>query len=259
MTISADAYFAIIPEWLLDSEVSDRAIRLYAILRRYADAAGTCFPSRTTLAARLRCSVDSVDRAVKELTTLEAVTVTGRIGSDGDQTSNLYIVHSLPEGGRKPAATPRRTGAATPPQACGPNYSQLTKANLNHDDTTQELINYSAGPVSEGQAPNDFKAQAEYLTAHVWWPNAKGKSTQGSTNVTKHIHQALTNGVSVEAVTAAILTLLAASEPIVDWRLGLAIEGKPRDRNLVPKGQLLADQKKDWTLLPRNANGEVIL
>lgn len=66
--IRVDRRFAIIDEWVLDLEVSDRALRLYAILLRYADKdTHKAFPSRRTLADRLRCSPKSVDRAIAEL------------------------------------------------------------------------------------------------------------------------------------------------------------------------------------------------
>jgi DNA-binding transcriptional MocR family regulator len=107
--------FAITPEWVLDASISDRAVRLYGLLGRYADANGSSFPSRRTLADRLRCSVDSVDRAAKELVTVGALQIAARRTDSGDQTTNLYrLIHAAPV--RTPlgtvAATPIRTPAA---------------------------------------------------------------------------------------------------------------------------------------------------
>ena len=66
--ITSSRRFAIIDEWILDLPVSDRAIRLYAVLARYADKdTHKAFPSRGLLAERLRCSSKSVDRAINEL------------------------------------------------------------------------------------------------------------------------------------------------------------------------------------------------
>jgi predicted transcriptional regulator len=66
--IRVDRRFAIIDEWVLDLDISDRALRLYAILMRYADKdTHKAFPSRKTLAERLKCSPASVDRASIEL------------------------------------------------------------------------------------------------------------------------------------------------------------------------------------------------
>ena len=56
--------FSIVPEWVLDADISDAAVRLYAVLLRYGQSSGQRMPSRRTLADRLRKkSVDSVDRA----------------------------------------------------------------------------------------------------------------------------------------------------------------------------------------------------
>jgi DNA-binding transcriptional MocR family regulator len=92
MSLRAQVRFAILPEWLLDAEVSDRAIRLYAILARYANTEGTAYPSRTTLAERMRCSVDTVDRAMKELVTTGAVEVEAAYTESGDRDVNRYTV-----------------------------------------------------------------------------------------------------------------------------------------------------------------------
>ncbi len=55
--------FAIVPEWLLDADVSDCAVRLYAVLLRYGQTSGSRMPSRALLARRLKkASVDTVDQ-----------------------------------------------------------------------------------------------------------------------------------------------------------------------------------------------------
>lgn len=92
--------FTIVPEWLLASEVSDRAVRLYAVLGRHADTEGKSFPSRRTLAKQLRCSVSSLDRAVEELGELGAVDISERFTRNGDQTSNLYRLLRRPPSSR---------------------------------------------------------------------------------------------------------------------------------------------------------------
>ena len=38
--IIADNFFAIIPEWVLYADISPQAVRLYGVLRRYADRDG---------------------------------------------------------------------------------------------------------------------------------------------------------------------------------------------------------------------------
>lgn len=100
-------YYARIPEWLLVADVSHAAVRLYAFLDRRAGEDHTAFPSRTTLAAQMRCSRSTIDRLLYELATaahptaadpqrpdrpLMAVKIEKRRDEAGDWTSNLYTV-----------------------------------------------------------------------------------------------------------------------------------------------------------------------
>ncbi len=90
--------FSIVPEWVLDADVSDAAVRLYAVLLRFGATSGQRMPSRRTLADRLRKkSVDSVDRALKELVAVGAVEVTRR-SRDGLNLTNRYLVRSTRPG-----------------------------------------------------------------------------------------------------------------------------------------------------------------
>lgn len=89
--------FVIVPEWVLLSRVSHGAVRLYASLARYADSVtGTAWPSRRTLATRLRVSDDTIDRWVKELVDVGAVLVERRTETQDDGSTknltNLYTV-----------------------------------------------------------------------------------------------------------------------------------------------------------------------
>lgn len=92
-----------VPEWLLDSDASDKGIRLYATLSRYGNGTGQIFPGIPELAERMGCSEDSIMRAIKELENVEALTVKrGR----GRGHSNRYHLTG-DDTPRKP-----RTGAA---------------------------------------------------------------------------------------------------------------------------------------------------
>lgn len=122
-----DDYYAPIPEWVLDADISAQAVRLYGVLRRYADKATLlAHPTRATLAERLKVKDQKVvDRAVKELVGVGALTVIPRwrdtennIAYARDdahqfQTSNAYRVF------RRPSALPFEGGvggaSATPP------------------------------------------------------------------------------------------------------------------------------------------------
>ena len=91
-TINTDIRFSIVPEWVLDADISDKAVRLYTILARYADNETLqAFPSRETLAERARCHVKSIDRAIQELAELGAIVKTHRKAGNGFQ-SNVYTL-----------------------------------------------------------------------------------------------------------------------------------------------------------------------
>lgn len=96
--ISADNYFSIIPEWVLYSDITATAVRLYATLQRYADKeTGACHPSRATLATKCNCTVKSIDRALVELIAIGAVRKRQRVSANGDLTSNQYTVITVPQ------------------------------------------------------------------------------------------------------------------------------------------------------------------
>jgi len=118
-SLDVEDRFAIVPEWLLDADISDAAVRLYAVLLRFGQTSGARMPARSTLALRMRKkSTDTIDRAVRELVEFGAVVVQNRFDG-GQRLTNRYLVcTSRPArddasgGSRKNAATP--TVATTP-------------------------------------------------------------------------------------------------------------------------------------------------
>ena len=92
--IKSDVYFSIVPEWVIDAPISAQAVRVYAVLCRYADKDdGTCFPSIRTLAERIHVSESTIKRALKELKAIGAIKSQKRFDkATGEQTSNLYTV-----------------------------------------------------------------------------------------------------------------------------------------------------------------------
>ena len=85
--------FAIIPEWVVASGVSQTALLVYFWLARHAsDEDGTAWPSRQRLAELAGVSTRTVTRAIAELEAAGALTVTARYTATGGQTSNRYVV-----------------------------------------------------------------------------------------------------------------------------------------------------------------------
>jgi hypothetical protein len=68
--IQAEITFTFIPDLVIDSRISNRAFRLYALLAQYRDNNDR---SRDNLALRLNCSVKTVDCAMAELQAIGAV------------------------------------------------------------------------------------------------------------------------------------------------------------------------------------------
>ena len=162
--------FAIVPQWLLDADISDAAVRLYAVLLRFGQTSGARMPARSTLAARMRKkSTDTIDRAMRELVELGAVVVQNRFDG-GQRLTNKYLVRtSRPRpgeesrGGRKFAATPidaaTRTAAATRSDSGGGGRMDAARvaADLRHNP---ESSTHSSTPPPPAVAPPTAAAEA---------------------------------------------------------------------------------------------------
>lgn len=111
--------FQQIPNWVFESTVSPTAIKLYLVLRRNGDnKRGTSFWSRRKLAEQLGTSLNTMDRAKKELIEMGAMCQINRKNKDGDWTSNMYHVHHSSQRNCRylyaPVGTPIPTGGDTP-------------------------------------------------------------------------------------------------------------------------------------------------
>ena len=97
MKIEADNYFAIIPEWILDADISPRAKNLYCILWTYADRKdNSCFPSVTTLSKRVGVSRANTHKLINELLDLGAITKQNRVKDNVKQTNLYFLITSKP-------------------------------------------------------------------------------------------------------------------------------------------------------------------
>ena len=144
--VSADNYFAIVPEWVIYSDISANAIRLYCVLARHSDKdTGDCFPSRNTLMDLSRQSKATLSASTKELVKIGAVIVTRRYGEDGkDYLSNLYKIitqnphpsSEIEQGAcsdnEKPLSNPRTSPSA--------ESDPLTRVIINQSQLTKEKI-----------------------------------------------------------------------------------------------------------------------
>lgn len=111
--------FRTVPDWVLESSISDGALRLYMVMLQFADnTTGQAYPGRKLLAERLGKTEKSVDRYIDELESIRAVTVEARWkpGSTTVRASNLYHLHHVP-GVATPVSPPSPQGCPHPPPA----------------------------------------------------------------------------------------------------------------------------------------------
>ena len=89
----------------------DAAFRVYSLLLRFGGSSGNRTPSRGLLARRLHRSVDSIDRALRELVDHGLVRVEHRIAGR-KSLSNRYHVRTSPPATRVPADRGRRSAGS---------------------------------------------------------------------------------------------------------------------------------------------------
>ena len=84
--------FILLPNKQMLHGLSLGALAIYVQLCDFADDEGVCFPSRKTLADRIKMSLNSVDRFLDELETNRLIERTVRRRYDGSQSSNGYQI-----------------------------------------------------------------------------------------------------------------------------------------------------------------------
>lgn len=128
MNVEARYLFATLPEWILYADVSPLSVRLWCVLQREADRkTKRATIGRGKLAEILRCSTDTVDRAMKELVELGAVGIRERYrdGAQKVRLPNQYVLINEPPpsrtvaGGGTDAATGTSADTAPAPTPGG--------------------------------------------------------------------------------------------------------------------------------------------
>lgn len=198
--INSDNYFSIVPEWVLNLHISSNAVRLYAILQRYADKdSGKCHPSRKTLADRCMISVSSLDRALAELIDAGAVNKKHRVNASGDMTSNQYTVITV-AGVASPMTPPLFTGEQT--------------GSLTSDAGTIVSINQSQEQTNAKRIADEWWAGYK---ARTGGKTPTGKGAWHSLNAV--ITGALKAGWGEDDVRAAVMACSVVSSAQVDREL----------------------------------------
>jgi len=88
-----------IPAWWLDHPgLEADGFAVLAALATFADDSGQCWPSQSTLAAKLKRSRPTVNRIIQGLSDLGLVVIEHRRGRDGARLSCLYRLRFIPLG-----------------------------------------------------------------------------------------------------------------------------------------------------------------
>lgn len=105
--------FAQVPEQLVYSTLTDKAVRLWIALVRHGEDPSSCFPSERRLAGLIGCAPRSVQRPLRELEDAGWITRVTRLDA-GRQTTNGYHVHRAP---MTTSDAPPAQESAPPPRA----------------------------------------------------------------------------------------------------------------------------------------------
>ncbi|WP_029010102.1 helix-turn-helix domain-containing protein [Azospirillum halopraeferens] len=164
-----------IPAWWLDHPDLDAdGLAVLAALATYADETGTCWPSQSTLAAKLKRSRPTVNRIRQRLHDLGLVDIERRHGRDGASLSCLYRLHFLPGTAMSRAAPtvfdvngePGRGGPDrddSPPHTPRPQASQQQV----HSEQTPD------SPAGAGSSPNEVPADWQPAADDLEWAAAR--------------------------------------------------------------------------------------
>lgn len=139
-TYRTDEAFGIVPLWVTEAKLSDRAVRLYALLSGLRDY-GTDMATvgRKALAKKLNCSDDSLDRAKSELEKVGALTVERGRAEDWQIAPNVYTIHRVRAGSR--------TGAARGVRVAAPERQGVLLLNERSSSPSKEKKSKSALPI----------------------------------------------------------------------------------------------------------------
>ena len=164
--------FAILPEWILDADISNGAIRLYCVLATYTNKKRVAWPSRGTLAKRLNLSVQSVDRFMKELQKINAVSVEHRIDTTKIGTkvnrSNLYTLRVI---------EPRVASPVRPPSSNREARGSVTLEAQNYTHLELDTKNYKTNECFELFWIEYDKKVGKKKAQDQWTKNVKDEVT----------------------------------------------------------------------------------
>lgn len=169
-----------IPAWWLDHPDLDAdGFAVLAALATFADEQGICWPSQSTLAAKLKRSRPTINRILQRLDDIGLVRIEHRRGRDGSRLSCLYRLHLEQDGG---------TGAVRPISIERVSTEPVSTEDVSEGNRDDSVVNAPCPPASHKhlhseQNPDSLatggRGQAHEVPAD-WMPNADDLAWAGS-------------------------------------------------------------------------------
>ena len=154
-----------IPAWWLEHPDLDAdGFAVLAALATFADETGLCWPSQSTLAAKLKRSRPTINRILQRLDDIGLVSIEHRRGRDGARLSCLYRLRFVQDGGegvREPAEHAVRAADRDDSEAHTP-CSQASQEQLHAEQTPDSLASSGREPVRD--VPVDWMPTTDDLT-----------------------------------------------------------------------------------------------
>lgn len=164
--VESDDYpYSIVPDWVLLAPVSDLAVRIYGLLRAYANKSSggrTSFPAKTTLAKILGyAKTQPIGAAVRELEDIGAVTTREVSCRGGRRTVYKTYLEPVPGAGLR---GPRMTSELRAPGVLEEMAGQRAKRRRGRPapaPTDEPAAPVPAAPADGGSPPPSVTAAAE--------------------------------------------------------------------------------------------------
>lgn len=165
--------YAIVPEWVVRA-VGTSALRIYWELARMANTGGSCWPSIGRISSLCDMNDKTVRSCLSELEEARAISVQERHHEGGGQTSNMYMVHTVPPSQNlAPPPTKKREGPPTenwegpPTKKRYPNKEDTSKENTNQGvvDLAGSVLDFLNEKTGRRFAKRGM--QFEHITARI--------------------------------------------------------------------------------------------
>lgn len=202
-----------IPAWWLDHPGLDAdGFAVLAALATFADEDGLCWPSQSTLAAKLKRSRPTINRIIQGLSDIGLVGVEHRRGRDGARLSCLYRLRFTPlDDAADVAEAPHRDSAAARPVQLADRddsdmHSPCPPASQEQVHSKQIPDSLASGGHGRAQTvPEDWMPTADDLA----WANARHAEIDLGRHVEGFILRCRAHGYRYRDVSSAWRAWLA--------------------------------------------------